>query len=329
MIELIGASEGNGFTLFLLSNGTVYSSGANDYSQLGLGEISHFYLDKPRKIPTLTNIITVSAGDSHSLALSKEGRVYGWGKNDYFQACEDLPNNAVTSPTLIPSLKNIISVSASLDYSLALDSNSSVWQWGSSEPPFDPIKLPGLSNIVWVGAADIFSLALDNSGRLFKWESPSGFNKRLLFPKQPEPLLFAKKILAVSVGVGHALFQTIDGKLYGFGENYNFCLTESSEVEIYESPVELLPKKPLDIKAFVAGKTFSAILTRNDKVYLWGTTSELNSDLTSETYKSPILLRIKNKMFKQGLFSTYTKFPPLPKETENAWRKILTNTIAL
>jgi len=61
----------------------VWGWGANNYGQLGLGDISGDY-----HIPVETlmkDSILVSAGGDHSLALRNDGTVWGWGLNSYGQ----------------------------------------------------------------------------------------------------------------------------------------------------------------------------------------------------------------------------------------------------
>ena len=64
------------------SNNKVFCSGSNKYGRLGLGYKCDEYF-KPQIIEFFNdkNIIVISRGDRHCLALSNEGLVYGWGDN--------------------------------------------------------------------------------------------------------------------------------------------------------------------------------------------------------------------------------------------------------
>ena len=66
-----------------------------------------FNLFHPNIPEYLNNIVAVSAGYEHALALSEDGEVFAWGNNDY-GAC-DIPED----------LNNIVAVSADNIYSLA------------------------------------------------------------------------------------------------------------------------------------------------------------------------------------------------------------------
>ncbi len=76
---------GDGFTFFLTTS-DVYAVGKNNYGQLGIGEKAD-HIGIPTKIQKFcgVNIVDMSAGTASVLALTSEGKVYGWGKNDRHQ----------------------------------------------------------------------------------------------------------------------------------------------------------------------------------------------------------------------------------------------------
>ena len=249
MKELLGISEGNYFSLLLLSDGSVYSYGDNFNSELGLGEKSLLSTNTPKLIPSLPFVKQIAAGMAHSVALTNNGLVFAWGKNNFGQVALEIRGN-VKSPVQIRPLKNIQSVSAAIGYSLALDANGTVWQWGSDTTREDsPLQKPtGLQNIVWIGAADTFSLALNNQGELYWWSPPSYSPLGPFAPTLPEKFSFDKKIIAVSVGVCHALFQTENGNVYGFGENYAAQLGDTLGVQHPNIPIKLNLGNVRDVK---------------------------------------------------------------------------------
>src|SRR2546426_381527 len=85
--------------------------------------------------PCATNVVAVSAGAKHSLALKADGTVVGWG------------NSGVNVPV---GLSNVVAVAAGRGNSLALKADGTVvgWNLGQGANPSN------LSNILAISAGD-------------------------------------------------------------------------------------------------------------------------------------------------------------------------------
>ena len=81
-LKPVSISCGGYFTLVLMSNGDVYSFGLNNENCLGTNNHNRI-VTKPAKIFQLRNIIEISAGWSHSCALSMKNIIYSWGRSSY------------------------------------------------------------------------------------------------------------------------------------------------------------------------------------------------------------------------------------------------------
>ena len=90
MTDFIEVAVGSGHVLALRKDGTVWSWGNNEKGALGYKEDGVSYGPPneirfrphqltPKQIPDLKGIINIAAGSSFSLALDKQGRVWGWG----------------------------------------------------------------------------------------------------------------------------------------------------------------------------------------------------------------------------------------------------------
>jgi hypothetical protein len=93
----------------------------------------------------LSNVVAIAAGHLHSLALTDEGQVVGWGHNWYGET---------TMPT---GLGNVVAIAAGEHGSLALQADGRPVAWGVGYAMDMPI---GLSNVVAVAAGGSHSLAL-------------------------------------------------------------------------------------------------------------------------------------------------------------------------
>ena len=78
--------EGEGFTVVLKEDGTVWTAGKNNTYQLGDGTTTNRNTFDQVKIDEntyLTNVRKISVAQSSTIALTADGKVYGWGANDY------------------------------------------------------------------------------------------------------------------------------------------------------------------------------------------------------------------------------------------------------
>jgi len=103
-----------------------------------------------------SNVVAISVGHSHNLALKIDGTVIAWGNNYYGQT--NVP----------PGLSNVIAIAAGDSHSLALRSDGTVIGWGldASGQTNAPA---GLSNVVAIAAGGFHSLALKSDGTVVAW----------------------------------------------------------------------------------------------------------------------------------------------------------------
>ena len=106
--------------------------------------------------PDLTNAVAIATGSGHTLALTSEGEVVGWGNNTYGQ---------ISIPT---GLSNVVAISASHSQSLALTISGELVTWGipacESNSP-----LHALTNVVSVAGGTYGGFALLEDGNYVTW----------------------------------------------------------------------------------------------------------------------------------------------------------------
>mmetsp|Transcript_29576 Transcript_29576/g.76393 ORF Transcript_29576/g.76393 Transcript_29576/m.76393 type:complete len:845 (-) Transcript_29576:395-2929(-) len=127
---------GSRHALALEDNGRVWVWGGNSEGQLGLGDYTQ--RDAPVWLDTITDfIVSISAGDSHSVAITSTGRVYAWGVNRAGQlGMGDVVSRR--TPSLIPVLSDSAasptsSVKLGLFHSIAMMNDGKVQTFGSNE----------------------------------------------------------------------------------------------------------------------------------------------------------------------------------------------------
>ena len=122
-----------GFThaLALRTDGTLVGWGRDTYGQVGDGSI----LDIHHAVPVVdafgapvTGVRAISAGESHSLALTTAGAVLAWGHNNAGQ----LGDGSVTDRSVPAAigLTGITGISAGSEHSLAVATDRTAYAWG-------------------------------------------------------------------------------------------------------------------------------------------------------------------------------------------------------
>ena len=137
--------------------------------------------------------VSVAAGNTHSLALDDQGRLWAWGSNVSGQL-GDGTNTSHFTPILVSSATlggaKWVSVAAGDSYTLALDDQGRLWAWGSNYvgrlgdgtttdramPTLVNSRRPRRAKWVSVAAGHMHTLALDDQGRLWAWGSNSCAN---------------------------------------------------------------------------------------------------------------------------------------------------------
>ena len=257
------------FLLFNLSvecgqaAGTVVAWGANDLSQSTVP--NH---------PAPKNIAAVAGGAAHSLALSTNGAISGWGDNTQGEA---------RSPS---SLSNSVAIAAGNGFSVALQTNGTVVVWGSQS------TVPaGLTNAVAIAASLDNIMALRNNGKVVSWGVV------------PAPPATVTNVVAIGAGNHHSLALEGDGTVVAWGDN---TLGQSSIPTGLTNVVELaagasnslalqadgtvvawgdntwgqsaVPAGLSNVIAIMAGARHSLALKQDGTVVVWGdnTYSQLN-----------------------------------------------------
>ena len=75
--------NGCSFAFALTSDNGLYGWGNNEFGQLGVKTVNHTKLYKPVLIEDLNDVIIkqISCGSEHTLVLTSDGVIYGWGSN--------------------------------------------------------------------------------------------------------------------------------------------------------------------------------------------------------------------------------------------------------
>lgn len=130
--NIIAIAAGDAHNLALRSDGHVFTWGANASGQLGLGD-SGSGTDRlvPTEIPSLSNIVAIAAGDTHSFAVTAGGQLYAWGANGNARLGIGTTPSVQTTPALVP-LSNVAAIAAGQAHTLAMTGAGRVYGWGAN-----------------------------------------------------------------------------------------------------------------------------------------------------------------------------------------------------
>jgi alpha-tubulin suppressor-like RCC1 family protein len=159
------------------TDGSVWGWGYNGFGQLGdqagpcMGDCPT--RSSPVRAGTLTNVIGISAGGLHSLAVRADGTVWAWGYNANGQL-GDGTTTTRTQPTQVPGLTGVRMVAAGNQFSLALKSDGTVWAWGANASGqlgdgttterHSPVQVGGLTQTLSIVSGSDHAIALVPGG---------------------------------------------------------------------------------------------------------------------------------------------------------------------
>lgn len=176
--KIHSVAAGDDFSLALDYEGDVYAWGRNVYGQIG--ENTSAYINKPKKISNLSNIVKIAANGHNCLALDKDGRVYAWGLNTNGQLGIDSTEPYISKPTQINGLPKVMDIAAGKSHSLAVEESGTVWGWGNNNyyklgfegsGNYSKPEKTGIDNVLKIYAGNDVSAALNGSNRVLTWGS--------------------------------------------------------------------------------------------------------------------------------------------------------------
>lgn len=300
----IQISAGDNHIIALNNNGEVLAWGDNSFGQLGDGTYDN------RNIPVqvrgshgtnhLNDIIAISSGAWHSLALNNNGEVFAWGGNirgqlgsGNFTTRENIPIQ-VKGPGGVGHLNKVIAISAGERHSLALREDNTLWAWGHNNfgqlgeggiatQRSIPIQVKNeagtgnLTGIISIASGGNQSFAIDTNNVAWAWGSNpcngSDESKNLPVSLSPQGMT---DITDLSAGKEHVLFLKENNTLYSCGNNSSGQLGDGT-TNNRNIPVQV--KGPggtgylENVIIISATPNTSFAIKENRLIYVWGDNS--------------------------------------------------------
>ena len=276
--------------------GVLYMAGNNKYGKLGDGTQNDS--ETPIVVKSFTEkVISVSCGDFFTIAITEDGKTYGWGRNTFNKS----EKKRFLRPTLIDDLKEHRAIKVSCGggegWAVILDDGSVYYSILNHEDYVD-VPLSGIISLedrVIDISADTFRVAMvTGSGKLYFFgenfqggifgifEPPEGTLVRPIHISFPSDFhisgktIETVKIKQVSLSSHHIMALTVNGDIFTWGKNITGQLGIGTKGEkksletmkTVQEPQKLtgLPK----ISYINANLSSSSAITEDGRLYVWG-----------------------------------------------------------
>ena len=191
-------ASGNGYTIVLMENGSVYGTGENYDGQLGTGDTTSQTIltqmtirDGEGSIP-VTNVKAIASGDSHTIVLTENGNLYGTGLNNDGQlGTGDTTSQTILTPMINETGKTPIAISCGQDHTIVLMSDGTVYGIGNNndgqlgdlttddiETTLTPMIMPEGLKAIAITTGRYHTVVLMNNGTVYgtgaNWDGQLG-----------------------------------------------------------------------------------------------------------------------------------------------------------
>ena len=117
---------------------TIFGWGSNKHNQIGDSSVQEASTISPKSIVSSSDfgtarVIDVQSGWSHMLALTDEGNVFSWGRNDYGQCGRSSDGKTALFVQKVLPLNDVVQIACGSEHSAAVTRSNEVYMWGWNE----------------------------------------------------------------------------------------------------------------------------------------------------------------------------------------------------
>ena len=255
---VIGISAGTAHTVYLKSDGTVWAAGKNTYGQLGDGTTTQ--RSNPVQVTnadgtSLSGVVGISAGLTHTVYLKSDGTVWVAGSNTSGQLGDGTTTNR-SNPVQVTNadgtgLSGVVGISAGQYHTVYLKSDGTVWAAGKNDSGqlgdgtttqrTNPVQVTnadgtGLNGVVGISTRSEHTVYLKSDGTV--WAAGRNVAGQLgagTTTDSSNPIQVTNAdgtglsgVVAISAGSSHTVYLKSDGTVWAVGWNYHGLLGDGT-----------------------------------------------------------------------------------------------------
>lgn len=260
-------------TLMILNDGSMWTTGSNNFGQLGLGDT------KSRETfsrTLITGWIKVVTSNNHSLALKNDGTLWSWGSNEFHQlgySNQQLANHSQKQIDLTIDDLTFLDIACENTRSFAIDLHGRLWFWGdrfeshngelaTTPELFDSANQDLRWKAIISGAKHTLGLTLDND--LYVWgiggDGQLGLGDDIQTVLQPTRI--KQGIVTVFALINNSFAIDSDGKVWQWGEWNEASIPQELEFALENQPHS-------DQTMISASHIGSVFVLRGHKIWTW------------------------------------------------------------
>ena len=267
MTNIMEISAGRNHTVVLGANRVLYSTGSNSNGQLGIGTKDDKLLFT--EITKVQDMMSISSGNTYSVAIKYDGDVYGWG--DYYHGTSSVKTKTnsripvkigndsayAEEPEITVNVNGTKQIEITPKYSFNVfkeeDEEDSDFTFTSINEDIAKVNEKGLVTGTKVGTTWVRVT-----------EKSTGKENIVIVRVIEEDSKYASQIAG---GDGYAAVLKADGSIWGFGYNSDGQLGNDKLAPInVPSQTNILAT----YKQIKAGKKFTVALREDGTVWAWG-----------------------------------------------------------
>lgn len=225
---ILAQTTRNSHALGIKSDGSLWGWGQNSDAQLGNG-VRYSHKALPIKIGSDTTWKQATAGFHFSMAIKKNGTLWGWGRTSRGQLGLGSISTTRTTPTQVGTDTTWNYISAGNEFTLGIKKDSTLWAWGynydgqlgtgNSTQQKSPVKVAAAHKWIKVSTGNAFTAALKSDSTLWTWGDNDYGQLGRTGNRYNPTQVGTDKYIDIDCGGYHLLAIKSNGELYACGRN--------------------------------------------------------------------------------------------------------------